>query len=175
MNIKRLIIGGGCFWCTEAIFTEVDGVEKVVSGYSGGQVENPSYREVCGGRTGHAEVVEITYNSDVVSIENLLLIHLVTHDPTTLNRQGADRGTQYRSIIFYADEAEKRIAEKVMLEVQTAYDDPIVTALKPVETFYKAEAEHQDYYKNNANAGYCQAVIAPKLTKFRKIYQKLKK
>ena len=167
--------GGGCFWCTEAIFQEIEGVTEVKSGYSGGNVSDPSYREVCGGRTGHAEVIQVAYDSDKVSFEDLLLIHLVTHDPTTLNRQGADRGTQYRSIIFYENEEEKEKAERVISEVQEAYDDRIVTELQPLDQFYEAEQEHQDYYRSNPNAMYCQAVIAPKLTKFRKLYENLKK
>lgn len=175
MNKQTLVIGGGCFWCTESVFLEVEGVIAVRSGYSGGEIDNPSYRAVCSGTTGHAEVIEITYDEDQVSLEKLLLIHLVTHNPTTLNRQGADAGTQYRSVIFYADEAEKEIAEKTISEVQDAYSDKIVTTLEPLEKFYVAEADHQNFYKNNPNSGYCQAVIEPKLARFRAIYQDLKK
>lgn len=175
MDLKNLVIGGGCFWCTEAIFQEIDGIIDVKSGYSGGDIKNPCYREVCMGTTGHAEVIKLTYNAEKVSLHDLLLIHMITHNPTTLNQQGADRGTQYRSIIFYENDAEKEIAENVISELKTAYSDPIVTELKPFEIFYDAEPEHQNYYRNNTEAGYCQAVIEPKLSKFREIYSKLRK
>lgn len=175
MDFKNLVIGGGCFWCTEAIFQEIDGIIDVKSGYSGGDIKNPCYREVCMGTTGHAEVIKLTYNAEKVSLYDLLLIHMITHNPTTLNQQGADRGTQYRSIIFYENDAEKEIAENVISELKTAYSDPIVTELKPFEIFYDAEPEHQNYYRNNTEAGYCQAVIEPKLSKFREIYSKLRK
>jgi len=167
---KKVVLGGGCFWCTEAIFTELKGISAVNSGYSGGPIKNPAYREVCSGRTGHAEVVEIHYNEEIISLKNLLIIHLTTHDPTTKDRQGADKGTQYRSVIFYANEDEKQIAEEAIAEVQTVYDAKIVTELSASAPFYWAEPEHQDYYKNNSEAGYCQAVINPKLSKFRKLY-----
>lgn len=169
----KITFGGGCFWCTEAIFKELKGVTDVKSGYSGGHIKNPAYREVCTGRTGHAEVIEITFDSDVVSFEELLLIHLSTHDPTTLNRQGADTGTQYRSVIFYRNEDEKAIAQSVIAEVQSSLNSPIVTEVAPFEVFYTAEESHQDYYRNNPDAGYCQAVIAPKLAKFKEVYGKL--
>lgn len=168
--IKKTIIGGGCFWCTEAIFQELEGIIEVKSGYSGGSIKNPAYREVCTGRTGHAEVVEISYDDEKISLLNLLIIHLTTHDPTTKDRQGADRGTQYRSVIYYADDSEKVIIEQSIAEVQPVYDNPIVTEVSAVEPFYMAEPEHQNYYKNNSEAGYCQAVINPKLNKFRKLY-----
>lgn len=174
-NEKKITFGGGCFWCTEAVFTLLKGVTKVESGYSGGGIDNPTYREVCSGMTGHAEVIEVTYNPDEISLEDLLRIHLSTHNPTTLNRQGADMGTQYRSIIFYRDEAEKVAAQNVIGELQQAYDDPVVTELKPLEHFYKAEAYHQDYYSNNAQEGYCQAVIDPKLKKFKQLFKELLK
>ena len=174
MKEQTIVLGGGCFWCIEGIFQEVDGVLSVKSGYSGGLIPDPSYQAVCSGTTGHAEVVQISYDADVISLENLLLIHMVTHNPTTLNQQGADKGPQYRSVIFYKDEAEKNIAEKIIAEVQTAYDDKIVTTLEPTAEFYAAEESHQNYYLKNPNAGYCQAVIEPKLAKFRKIYQQLK-
>ena len=167
---KKVILGGGCFWCTEAIFQELEGIISVSSGYSGGNIKNPAYREVCSGRTGHAEVVEITFDDEKISLLNILIIHLTTHDPTTKDRQGADKGTQYRSIIFYADEHEKAIAEQAIAEVQPVYNDDIVTELSESAPFYWAEPEHQDYYKNNSDAGYCQAVINPKLNKFRKLY-----
>ena len=167
---KKVILGGGCFWCTEAIFQELEGIISVSSGYSGGNIKNPAYIEVCSGRTGPAEVVEITFDDEKISLLNILIIHLTTHDPTTKDRQGADKGTQYRSIIFYADENEKAIAEQAIAEVQPVYNDDIVTELSESVPFYWAEPEHQDYYKNNSDAGYCQAVINPKLNKFRKLY-----
>ncbi|RZJ65584.1 MAG: bifunctional methionine sulfoxide reductase B/A protein [Flavobacterium sp.] len=175
-GLKKATFGGGCFWCTEAVFNQLKGVTKVESGYSGGQIDNPTYREVCSGKTGHAEVVEVTYDPVEISFEDLLRIHLVTHDPTTLNRQGADVGTQYRSVIYYRDEQEKQKAAAIVQELQPAYDNPIVTEISPLEYFYKAEEYHQDYYKNNSEAGYCQAVIDPKLKKFRQLFSdKLKK
>ena len=167
---RKVDFGGGCFWCTEAIFQRLKGVLKVESGYSGGQVVNPTYREVCSGVTGHAEIIEITYNPTELSFEDLLRIHLTTHNPTTVNQQGADRGSQYRSIVFYRTEAEKEAAMKVIEEVQPSYSDPIVTQLEPFEHFFKAEAYHQDYYNRNPDGGYCQAVIEPKLAKFRHLY-----
>ncbi|GJM27880.1 MAG: peptide methionine sulfoxide reductase MsrA 1 [Cyclobacteriaceae bacterium] len=173
---SKVIFGGGCFWCTEAIFIELKGVTGVKSGYSGGLIANPTYREVCSGRTGHAEVIEVSYVPEDISYETLLKIHLTTHDPTTKDRQGADSGTQYRSIIFYENEHEKEVAKKVITELQESFSNPIVTELKKFEAFYPAEVEHQEYYANNAQAGYCQAVISPKLHKFRKQYlDKLKK
>ncbi|GAB1855819.1 peptide-methionine (S)-S-oxide reductase MsrA [Flavobacteriaceae bacterium MHTCC 0001] len=175
-NIQTATTGGGCFWCTEAIFREVKGVENVVSGYSGGNAPGkPTYREVCSGLTGHAEVVQITFDADVISYEDILLIFMTTHDPTTLNRQGADRGTQYRSVIYYHDDTQKEIAEAVIKEVAKYFDDPIVTEVSPLDIFYDAEEYHQDYYRNNMEQGYCNAVISPKLAKFRKLYaEKLK-
>jgi len=167
----KVVMGGGCFWCTEAIFSELQGVTSVKSGYSGGVLANPTYREVCSGRTGHAEVVQITYQPQEISFEHLVRIHLTTHDPTTKDRQGADWGSQYRSIIFYQNEQEKSSAEKVINELQSLFDNPIVTELKQFEVFYEAEPNHQQYYANNPEAGYCQAVINPKLQKFRKNYQ----
>lgn len=175
MNKQSIVIGGGCFWCTESVFQEVEGVISIRSGYSGGSVEDPSYRQVCSGSTGHAEVVEITYDADEVSLKNLLLIHFVTHNPTTLNRQGADAGTQYRSVVFFTNDEERATAQQVIDEVQEAYSDKIVTTLEPLDIFYVAEDSHQNYYRNNPDAGYCQAVIEPKLAKFRKVYQELKK
>lgn len=169
---RKVVFGGGCFWCTEAMFRELDGVLEVKSGYSGGKVDNPTYREVCYGKTGHAEVIEVTYDPEVIHFEDLIIIHMTTHDPTTLNRQGADRGTQYRSIVFYENEEEKKITEEVIKEVSKAFEDKIVTEVVPFEKFFEAESDHQDYYNNNSEAGYCQAVINPKLTKFRKIFSK---
>lgn len=168
---RKATFGGGCFWCTEAVFNQLKGVTKVESGYSGGKIANPTYREVCSGLTGHAEVIEVTYNPDEITYGDLLRIHLSTHNPTTLNRQGADVGTQYRSAIFYRNEAEKKEAEQVIAEIQAVYDEPIVTEVAPLEYFYKAEEYHQDYYSNNSQEGYCQAVINPKLRKFRELFK----
>ncbi|SHG50541.1 peptide-methionine (S)-S-oxide reductase MsrA [Winogradskyella jejuensis] len=170
-NIQLATIGGGCFWCTEAVFQEVKGVEKVVSGYSGGNVPgHPTYREICSGLTGHAEVIQITFDANVISYEDILVIFMTTHDPTTLNRQGADRGTQYRSVIFYHDENQKEIAEVVCKEIAPYYENPIVTEISPLDKFYEAEKEHQDFYRNNPNYGYCNFVIDPKLAKLRKLH-----
>jgi peptide-methionine (S)-S-oxide reductase len=165
--------GGGCFWCTEAVFKELRGVSAVLSGYAGGTTKNPSYREVCGGRTGHAEVVQITYNPEVVSYADLLRVHFSSHDPTTRNRQGNDVGTQYRSIILTADAAEAETARAVMQEITDAgiWDGALTTEVVPLETFYPAEPEHHDYFARNPYAGYCQAIIAPKVAKFRKQYR----
>ena len=170
-NLQQATMGGGCFWCTEAVFQEVNGVEKVVSGYSGGNVPgHPTYREICSGLTGHAEVVQVTFDTNIISYEDILVIFMTTHDPTTLNRQGADRGTQYRSVIFYHNEAQKAIAERVMEQVQTYYESPIVTQIAFLDAFYEAEKEHQDYYRNNQEQGYCNFVITPKLAKLRKLH-----
>lgn len=170
--------GGGCFWCTEAIFKELRGVEKVESGYSGGTVANPSYRQVCSGMTGHAEVVQITYNLQILSYETLLEIFFTMHDPTTPNRQGADTGTQYRSVIFYHDRQQEVTAEKVIREIETSrvWSRPIVTELVPFEALYKAEDYHQEYFANNNREPYCQIVIAPKMAKLCEHFrEKLKK
>lgn len=176
-NLQIATVGGGCFWCTEAVFQEVLGVEKVVSGYSGGNVPGkPTYREVCSGLTGHAEVVQITFDADVISYEDILVIFMTTHDPTTLNRQGADRGTQYRSVIYYHDENQKEIANVVIQELGKYYENPIVTEVSEAVTFYDAEKEHQDFYKSNPDYGYCNFVIDPKLAKLRKLHaDKLRK
>lgn len=177
MNIQEgkevATFAGGCFWCTEAIFQEVKGVEKVVSGYTGGFIKNPAYREVCNGTTGHAEAIQITFNPDLVSYEDLLEIFFGTHDPTTLNRQGADVGTQYRSEVFYHSEAQKEKAENYIqwIEKEKLYNKPIVTKVSPASEFYVAEEYHQDYYSQNSQQGYCQMVIAPKLEKLRKYYK----
>ncbi|SHJ54230.1 peptide-methionine (S)-S-oxide reductase MsrA [Flavobacterium haoranii] len=164
---------GGCFWCTEAIFQEIKGVEKVTSGYIGGKTKNPTYREVCSGETGHAEAIQITFNPTQVAYEDLLEVFFGTHDPTTLNRQGADVGTQYRSEIFYYSEAQKTKAENYIkfIENEQLYSKPIVTKVSPATEFYAAEDYHQDYYSQNSQQGYCQMVIAPKLEKLRKYYQ----
>lgn len=168
-------LGGGCFWCLEAVYDEVQGVYKVVSGYAGGEVENPSYRQVTTGSTGHAEVVQLTYDPDEISFREILEIFFVIHDPTTLNRQGADVGTQYRSVIFYHDEEQRETAQEVLAQVAEAWDDPIVTELSPVPAFYPAEDYHQDYYENNPAQPYCQVVIRPKLAKFRKTFSEKRK
>ncbi len=169
--------GNGCFWCAEAVFEEVKGVIDVVSGYSGGTVINPSYREVCTGRTGHAEVVQIKYNPEVVSYQELLDIFFKTHDPTSLNRQGADVGTQYRSVIFYHNEDQKNLALATIrrLDDSHTYSHKIVTQVQPFTNFYMAEDYHQDYYKKNPDYGYCSVVISPKLHKFRQNFSEMLK
>ena len=170
-NIQVATVGGGCFWCTEAVFLEVKGIEKVVSGYAGGNVPGkPTYREVCSGLTGHAEVVQITFDADVISYEDILIIFMTTHDPTQLNRQGADVGTQYRSVVYYHDATQKMIALEVVKGLAAYFDEAIVTEISPVPTFFEAEQEHQDYYKNNQEQGYCSFVITPKLQKLRKLH-----
>ena len=164
-------LGGGCFWCIEAVFNEIKGVEKVVSGYSGGTVPGkPTYREVCSGLTGHAEVIQISYNPTVITYEEILIIFMTSHDPTTLNRQGADAGTQYRSVIYYHNDHQKLVAEAVAKEIAVYYNDPIVTEISPLSSFYEAEEDHQDYYAKNQSQGYCRAVINPKLAKLRKMH-----
>ncbi len=177
MNTEIANFGAGCFWCVEAVFQELNGVMKVESGYMGGQVANPTYREVCTGTTGHAEITRITFDPSVISFEELLEVLWTSHDPTTLNRQGNDVGTQYRSAVFYVNEEQRAIAEKSKKEVAPAiWDKPIVTEIVPEETFYPAEDYHQDYYANNPNAGYCRVVISPKVQKIREKYaDKLKK
>jgi len=169
---KTVVFAGGCFWCTEAIFNELKGVKKVVSGYSGGKVASPTYEQVCTGRTGHAECTQITYDPTQVTFAELLEVFWMTHDPTTLNRQGADHGTQYRSAIFYTDEDQKQeaIAYKAKLEKEKIWNDPIVTEITKFEKFYPAENYHQEYYQNNPNQGYCRIVITPKIEKFKKIF-----
>ncbi|MCS6847107.1 MAG: peptide-methionine (S)-S-oxide reductase MsrA [Anaerolineae bacterium] len=171
-------LGGGCFWCLEAVYEQVNGVLRVESGYAGGHVPRPSYEAVCTGTTGHAEVVQITFDPRVVTFRELLEIFFVIHDPTTLNRQGADVGTQYRSAIFYHSPEQREIAGQVIAEVEAAklWDDPIVTEVTPFEAFYKAEAYHQGYYRNHPMQGYCRVVIAPKVAKFRERFaDKLKR
>jgi peptide-methionine (S)-S-oxide reductase len=170
-------IAGGCFWCTEAVFLELKGVEKVVSGYSGGQVENPSYEQVCSGRTGHAEAIQITYDPKVISFENILRVFFTTHDPTTLNRQGADVGTQYRSAVFYHNDDQKRATEAVIKEItaEGIWKSPIVTEVTAFSNFYAAEDYHQNYYARNSSQPYCRVVIEPKVAKFRQKYQSLQK
>jgi len=170
---KLATFGGGCFWCVEAIFERVEGIHSAVSGYSGGHVKNPSYREVTTGRTGHAEVVQVGYDPAVISYLELLEIFFKTHDPTTLNRQGADIGTQYRSVIFYHNQQQKEQAEQVRNELDVAgiWDDPIVTVIEPFEAFYQAEDYHQEYFTSNPGQGYCRVVIQPKIEKFEKVFR----
>jgi len=178
MGTQIATLGGGCFWCLEAVFDELEGVISVESGYSGGQVENPSYQAVCNGTTGHAEVVQITFDPDSISFADILRVFFVMHDPTTLNRQGADVGTQYRSVIFYHDETQKQVAEEIIREVvaTSMWTNPIVTEVAPFEKFYVAEDYHQEYFANNPNQPYCRVVVAPKVAKFRKQYfDRLKK
>jgi len=180
MTTKKLelaTIGGGCFWCIEAVFQEVAGVEKVVSGYTGGNAPGkPTYREVCSGLTGHAEVIQISFDPQVISYDDLLVIFMTSHDPTTMNRQGADVGSQYRSVIYYHNEEQKKISEEVAKQIAPYYEDEIVTEISPIGAFFEAEEYHQDYYKNNQTQGYCSAVITSKLTKLRKMHaDKLKK
>ncbi|APV44008.1 peptide-methionine (S)-S-oxide reductase [Dehalogenimonas formicexedens] len=165
--IESAVFGGGCFWCVQAIFSRLNGVNKVTSGYAGGQAPNPTYEQVCTGRTGHAEVVKIEFDPAVISYHDLLQVFYKAHDPTTPNRQGADIGTQYRSVIFYSTERQKTVAEDYIaqLTAQKAYPQQIVTEVKPMEAFYPAEDYHQDYYQLHPEKGYCQAVIAPKLMK----------
>ncbi|MEM1058402.1 MAG: peptide-methionine (S)-S-oxide reductase MsrA [Verrucomicrobiota bacterium] len=165
-TFKTAVVGGGCFWCTEAIFQRVDGVSKVVSGFAGGDVDNPTYKQVVGGRTGHAEVIQITYDPSKVSYPELLDIFLETHDPTTPNRQGNDIGPQYRSIILYQDDEQKQAAEAAKQKFNGIYQNPVVTEIKPLEKFYPAEDYHQDYFANNPGNPYCSLVIAPKVRKF---------
>jgi peptide-methionine (S)-S-oxide reductase len=172
-GLDTATFGEGCFWCTEAFFEQLKGVKKVESGYSGGHVANPSYAEVCTGTTGHAEVSNIIYDPAVITFDKLLEAFWESHDPTTLNRQGNDVGTQYRSVIFYHNDTQKQLAEKYKqkLNASGAFNAPIVTAIQPLENFYPAENYHQDYYDNNPNQPYCQMVIRPKLEKFRKVFK----
>ncbi len=172
-NIAVATFGNGCFWCTEAIFQQLKGVEKVVSGYTGGSVKNPSYREVCSGITGHAEALQITYDPDVISYRELLDVFFYTHDPTTLNRQGADIGTEYRSAIFYHDKIQKNEAEKIIIQLENekVFYNKIVTEITSFEVFYLADDHHKNYYNNNKDQPYCRAVINPKLDKFLKKYK----
>ncbi len=176
-NAEVATLGGGCFWCTEAVFRDLNGVERVECGYSGGTVPNPSYKQVCGGGTGHAEVVQVTFDQKVISFGDILRVFFTVHDPTTLNRQGADAGTQYRSIILYHNNEQREVAEQVIKEItaEGIWDGQIVTQVVPLEAFYKAEDYHQEYFQNNPAQMYCQMVIAPKVRKFREHYrEKLK-
>ena len=177
-NLETIVLGGGCYWCVEAVYENLQGVEKVVSGFAGGTVINPSYEEVCTGSTGAAEVVQITYDKTKTNLDEIFQVFFTVHDPTTLNRQGADVGTQYRSVIFYKDEAQKKAAESIIAELNTAkvYSSKIVTTLEPFKAFYKAKDYHQNYYENNKDQPYCQLVIQPKIEKFEKVFKaRLKK
>jgi peptide-methionine (S)-S-oxide reductase len=169
-RVDTATLGGGCFWCLEAVFQELSGVKRVVSGYAGGQVANPTYEQVCSGRTGHAEVVQATFDPAQVSFRDVLQVFFGIHDPTTLNRQGADVGTQYRSAIFYNSPEQESIARAVIEEIDKAgiWDAPVVTEVAPLTEFYPAEQYHQDYFRRNPGQGYCRVVIAPKVAKFRK-------
>ncbi len=167
MAIKKLIVGGGCFWCMEAVFELLNGVSDVESGYANGQTPNPTYKDICTGETGHAEVIKITYDERIITVDTLLEIFFTIHDPTTLNRQGADRGTQYRSVILYADKETKKAADAALEAAQSNYTDPIVTTIEPLDVYYTAEAYHQNYYRHNPMQGYCNAVIPPKLAKLK--------
>ena len=177
-NTETATLGAGCFWCVEAVFDDLRGVESVESGYSGGHTENPTYREVCSETTGHAEVVNVNFNPQEISFKEILQVFFSVHDPTTLNRQGNDVGSSYRSAIFYHDANQKRIAEETIKEVEAegVYDNPIVTEVTPFDKFYIAENYHQEYFTNNPNQPYCAAVVAPKVAKFRqKFVNRLKK
>jgi len=177
MTTELATLAGGCFWCLEAVFEQLRGVTKVQSGYAGGHVPNPSYEAVCTGMTGHAEVVQVAFDPAVISYRDLLGVFFTLHDPTTLNAQGGDVGTQYRSAIFYHDDEHRRVAEEVVreLEAEHVFDDPIVTEIVPLTTFYPAEEYHREYYRRNTNQPYCRAVIAPKVAKLRSKYlEKLK-
>ncbi len=172
-TLATATLGTGCFWCTEAVFQQLNGVEKVASGYSGGQVENPTYKQVCNGDTGHAECLNIAYNPSIISFEDLLEVFWKTHDPTTLNRQGNDVGTQYRSVVFYHNEEQKKIVENQIAELDKSgsWNNPIVTTLEPFVKFYVAEDYHQDYFNNNGGNPYCQMVVRPKVEKFEKVFK----
>lgn len=172
-NFETITLGGGCYWCVEAVYENLKGVKSVVSGFSGGKIANPSYEEVCSGTTGHAEVVQITFDKNVTNLDEIFKVFFTVHDPTTLNRQGADRGTQYRSVIFYNNEEQKQEAQSIIAELKKAkaFDNPIVTTIEPFTKFYKAEDYHQNYYANNKNQPYCQMVIQPKLEKFEKVFK----
>ncbi|WP_158802115.1 MULTISPECIES: peptide-methionine (S)-S-oxide reductase MsrA [unclassified Acidisoma] len=170
MSVEQAVLGGGCFWCTEAVFQELNGVSDVQSGYAGGQTPSPTYEQICTGRTGHAEVVRVSFDPEVLSFADLLRVFFTTHDPTSLNRQGNDVGTQYRSTILVTDDAQAKVAREVIAEFEanSVWGKPIVTTIEPLRQFFPAEREHDDYYSRNPNAGYCRVVIAPKVAKVRK-------
>ncbi|MFB9108043.1 peptide-methionine (S)-S-oxide reductase MsrA [Flavobacterium gyeonganense] len=173
VDIETITLGGGCYWCVEAVYENLNGVKSVVSGYAGGKTVNPTYEEVCTGKTGHAEVVQITYDKNITNINEIFKVFFTVHDPTTLNRQGADVGTQYRSAIFYTNEEQKKAAQNIIAELNKAkvYDSPIVTKIEPLTKFYKAENYHQNYFANNKNQPYCKMVIQPKIEKFEKVFK----
>jgi peptide-methionine (S)-S-oxide reductase len=175
INEQHAVFGGGCFWCTEAIFKAIDGVSEVVPGYSGGELKNPSYNDICTGETGHAEVISIKFDPAKVSFEKLLEVFFFTHDPTTLNRQGADVGTQYRSVVFYTSENQKKTSEQIIkaLNEKKVYPNPIVTEVSELTVFYPAENYHRDYFERNGNQPYCRMVIQPKYDKFKKEFEDL--
>ncbi|MFT8897547.1 MAG: peptide-methionine (S)-S-oxide reductase MsrA [Acetobacter sp.] len=174
---ETAILGGGCFWCVEAVLASINGVQSVQSGYAGGKTENPTYKEVCSGLTGHAEVVEVIFDPAVISYAQLLRIFFTLHDPTTLNRQGNDRGTQYRSVIFWTSQEQRETAEAVRQEIEQSglWNAPLVTQIEPLTKFWPAEAEHDDYFRRNPDNGYCQVVVAPKVMKMRKVFAGLQK
>lgn len=177
-NLETITLGGGCYWCVEAVYEQLDGVKSAVSGFAGGKIANPSYEDVSTGRTGYAESVQITYDKTRTNLDEIFQVFFTVHDPTTLNRQGADEGTQYRSVIFYKNDEQKKAAQSIIaaLTKAKAYSKPIVTTLEPLTKFYKAEDYHQNYYQNNKNQPYCQMVIQPKLEKFEKVFKdRLKK
>lgn len=177
-NLETITLGGGCYWCIEAIYENLTGVKTVVSGFSGGKIANPSYEAVCTGKTGHAEVVQITFDKNLTNLDEILKVFFTVHDPTTLNRQGADVGTQYRSVIFYRTEEQRKTAQDIIntLNANKVYNNPIVTKVDPLKNFYEAEDYHQDYYQYNKNQPYCRLVIQPKLEKFEKVFKdRLKK
>lgn len=176
-KLQEATFGAGCFWCVEAVFQELQGVKQVYPGYSGGQIKNPAYREVCNGNTGHAEVARIVFDPSEISFTDLLRVFFQSHDPTTLNRQGADVGTQYRSVVFYHNETQREMAEKAKEATNESgmYGNPVVTAIDPLTNFYRAEEDHHNYYLNNPSAPYCQAVVRPKVEKFRKQFDDLRK
>lgn len=169
-QLEIATLGGGCFWCLEAVFQQLKGVQAVESGYTGGQVRNPTYEQVCSGTTGHAEVVRVSFDPDLVSYREILEVFFTIHDPTTLNRQGNDAGTQYRSVIYFHSPEQRDIAKHVIAEMANVWDAPIVTELSPAETYYKAEEYHQNYFRQNPLQGYCAFVVAPKVAKFRQTF-----
>ena len=170
-NLEEITLGAGCFWCVEAMFQKLNGVESVVSGYSNGHKQNPTYKEVCSGHTGHAEVARITFDPEIISTEDILKIFWTTHDPTTLNRQGNDIGTQYRSGVYYHNNEQKELAERLIKEfAPTLWDNPIVTEIQAIDNYYPAEDYHQNYFNDNPNQGYCALVVAPKVLKFKKLF-----
>jgi len=169
-NRELATFGGGCFWCIEAVIQRLEGIDQVVSGYTGGSLKNPTYKDICSGTTGHAEVVQVSFDPDKISYEDLIVIFMTSHDPTTPDQQGADRGTQYRSAIFYHDDVQKATVAKVFAELKHSFPAPIVTQVAALEIFYPAEDYHQNYYNNNSEAGYCRVVIDPKVSKLREKY-----